>query len=358
MQRISSIDLARGFTVLFIPAIHCIMLYSDVKVHQSILGQMLGFIAEWPGAQIFMLLMGVSFPLSKTFSPKKILVKACALLLIGYLLNYLKFVLPIELGVMPKEFLSEYANGKFSQLDFFFIGDILQFAAIALLVLLVVYKLPHSVVVTLCLIVLILFASPLVWDLHSDNVIINHILSLFFGQPPATYFPVFPWLIYPLTGFAIGIAIKEKFYNFYKDLLIVGSFVFLCEYLAQFTKFHFPTTSFYRTFPDQTLMHVGFAVAWFAMWHFISTRFPGNKFFSFITFFSKNITLVYFIQWVLIFWCFPLFGYHRLYLGMSIIVSISISAIVFFFSYLIVRLSNRKKNHHQQPLLNKSIASL
>src|SRR5690242_13320705 len=99
MKRIASIDLARGFTVLFIPAIHSVMLYSTLQVHQSAYGRLLAFIAEWPGAQILMLLMGVSFALSAKVSNKKVLLKALILLFIGYLMNYSKFVLPIQTGV-------------------------------------------------------------------------------------------------------------------------------------------------------------------------------------------------------------------------------------------------------------------
>ena len=73
MQRIQSLDLARGFTVLFMPSVHVVMLYSQPQVQQSLLGDILAFIAEGPGAQLFMLLMGVSFTFSSRintwFSP-------------------------------------------------------------------------------------------------------------------------------------------------------------------------------------------------------------------------------------------------------------------------------------------------
>jgi uncharacterized membrane protein len=347
MNRITAIDLARGFTVLFIPAIHCVILYSSFEVHHSLLGTVFAFIAEWPGAQILMLLMGVSFALSRSNSPKKVLRKVIALLVIGYLMNYLKFVLPIQVGIMPKDFLALYANGQFTQLDYFLTGDIMQFAAISLVILLLVSRSAYSALVASYLAVAVILVSPLLWDLQSDNLFLNHLLSLLVGKPPNTYFPLFPWLVYPLAGFAIGIAIKIKYHKLYRDLFVAGTLVFLFEYLTQFTKFHFTATSFYRTNPDGTLMHLAFVVAWFAMWHYISKKYARNKFFSLLIFMSKNITLIYFIQWVLIFCCFPLFGYHRLALGMSIAVSVSMSAITFFIVYAITNISQRRNTKTQ-----------
>jgi hypothetical protein len=327
------------------------MLYSSVEVHNSIFGDVLAFIAEWPGAQVFMLLMGVSFPLSKTFSTRRVLLKAFALLFLGYLLNYLKLVLPIQLGVMPKEFLSQYGGGNLTKLDFFLTGDILQFAAIALLVLHLVRRFQFPALAASVLALLVMLLSPILWDLHSDNRFADHLLSLFFGGPPQSYFPVFPWLVYPLVGFAIGIGIKTKFHGIFQGLLIIGAFAFLIEFAFQFTRFHFPVVSFYRTYPDQTLMHLGFTVAWFGKWHFIAKKFTGAKVFTFLCFLSRNITLIYFIQWVLIFWCFPLFGYHRLDLSMSVLISVSICITVFQITYLTGRLfSSRSKQDLPQQV--------
>jgi len=52
-------SLARGFIVFVMPAVHSVMLYSSEEVKQGWLGSILGFLAEGPGAQLFMFLMGV-----------------------------------------------------------------------------------------------------------------------------------------------------------------------------------------------------------------------------------------------------------------------------------------------------------
>jgi hypothetical protein len=57
--------LNRGFTVLMIAPIHTVLVYSKLEVRESWLGYILGFIAEGPGAQLFMLLTGNTFSVAR-----------------------------------------------------------------------------------------------------------------------------------------------------------------------------------------------------------------------------------------------------------------------------------------------------
>ncbi len=117
MQRIQSLDLARGFTVLLMPSIHVAMVYS-IEVQQSILGNMLAFMAEWPGAQLFMLLMGIYFTFSYLNNRQSILRRAFYFLIAAYVLNFLKFLIPLWMGWMPDSLMKEVQmknnlSGKF-----------------------------------------------------------------------------------------------------------------------------------------------------------------------------------------------------------------------------------------------------
>src|SRR5690242_21472816 len=107
MPRIPSLDLARGFTVLVMPAVHVVMLYSHPEVRQSLPGVLLQFLAEGPGAQLFMLAMGVSIAVSKSLTAKKVLQRTVWLAAGGFFLNLFKFVIPLELGILPDALLDD-----------------------------------------------------------------------------------------------------------------------------------------------------------------------------------------------------------------------------------------------------------
>jgi len=339
MPRIKSLDLARGFTVLCIPAVHTILLYSQPSVRDTLPGQLLRFIAEGPGAPLFMLLMGISVALQREQPFQKILKKTVLLLAAGYGLNILKFLLPYAFGWLPADLLSELevpANGGAWTLVG--LGDILQFAAPALLISYGITRFRSYGCIAAALAISIAWMSPLVWDAHSPHPFINYLLQLATGQPPRTFFPLFPWLAYPLVGLAIGRTIRRdgKFHAAW-----VGQWGLFFLILHAIFQLAYPTmtaTSFYRTYPMDTTEHLGVVMITLYIWDVLSRYVKGNVLFRILTYCSRNITQIYLIQWPLICWGLPLFGYQQLKelttlfvtIGMTIltlVISLSISSL-------------------------------
>lgn len=259
MQRIRSLDLARGFTVLMIAPIHCVLVYSDPSVHETILGKFLVIIAEGPGAPLFMLLMGVYFSFPQQQHIRECLSRAGDLLLTAFLLNVLKFIVPWTLGFLPTALLSDLMISHPVQL--IFIGDILHFASIALIPLFFVRILKSYHYFAIALAIIVCFISPLLWDLHSDNLVIDYLLQLTGGQPPHIFFPLFPWLAYPLAGLATGYYIQK---NSFIATGVTGCFLILCGFCI------YEPSDFYRTGPGATIVHIGVVLLTLLGWHKIS----------------------------------------------------------------------------------------
>jgi uncharacterized membrane protein len=326
---VRSLALARGFTVFFIPIIHAIMLYGNEQTHNSDLVSVLAFIAEWPGAQLFMLLMGIYFALSKNTSVRKVMLRSIVLLAMAYLLNFLKYVPPGSFRLLPDAFLNDIQPQQNSLL---LIGDILHFAALALPLLFLVKKLPEYPAIAIIAAFIVCFATPLVIPSETRNLS-SHFFSLIVGQPPHTYFPLFPWLVYPLAGLAIGYYLKREGSKTFLYLLPVG----LCLMsLGFWIGSKEEQTSFYRTGPWHTMQHMGFVCSWLTVWHIIARIFKYNWFFRFLASLSRGITLIYIIQWPLICWLLPVFGYHQLNMSESIIISLTISLTVFGIAHLLM----------------------
>jgi len=347
MKRIQSFDLARGFTVLIMPSIHVIMLYSIPSVQQSFLGDVLAFIAEGPGAQLFMLLMGVGFTLSSKINKKSVFKRALLLLVAAYGLNFLKFIVPLGLGLMPPNLLAELQqDDNYTSVPFFLLlGDILHFAMIAYLPLYLVYRLPRYYYWSLCLAILIIFISPMVWDLQTGIGALDYILQLLGGHPPVAFFPVFPWLVYPLIGMTLGFLLKK----FDQNMVIKMAGWFGLAIII--FSFSFPATTeptdwlpFYRTWPADTIFHLGFVLVWLAVIHWLSKKIKFNPFSKLLEFCSKNITSIYLIQWVLICWCLALTGYLQLNMMKSFCWMIGITTFTLLLTYAIKKSNAQPKN--------------
>lgn len=332
--RIRSLSLARGFTVFFIPVIHSIMLYGNQQTQLSGMASFLTFIAEWPGAQLFMILMGIHFSLSKNKSLRPILFRSLMLLSAAYLLNLLKFTFPHSLGLLPPSFANDIRPVGYPLI---LLNDILHFASMALFVLYIIKKLPEYPVIAIILAFIICFASPQFvipnGDEESRRDLANYLSQLSSGQPPHTYFPLLPWLAYPLTGLAIGYYIKKEGSKTFLVLLLVGLGLMALGFWIGSSE---PPASFYRLGPWKTIQHLGFVCCWLTIWHIISRLLKSNIFFTFLEFLSRSITLIYLIQWPLICWLLPIVGYHKLNIAESILVSLTISLPVFGLAHLII----------------------
>lgn len=333
MQRIKSIDLARGFTVLFIPLVHSVMVYCDQKDYDSIIVTILSFIAKWPGAQVFMLLMGVSFALTGQRNFKRVAKRSIVLLVVGYALNALKFVIPYLFGGLPASFLHEMnANSWVSLLV---TGDIFHFAALSLLILYVVKRLPEYPVIAILLSIAVCFGSAFWWDLCCNNFLLDHLLGLVSGAPPKVFFPLLPWIVYPLAGLAIGHYLKQCIVSTYVALFFLGLAMFFISssiYMSIDV-----VGSFYRTGARDTLRHIGFVGVWVSLSWIATVVFPDNGLFRFLTWCSKNITLIYVLQWPIVFWLVPFIGYQSLTVCEAVFIGVVITAVVFLLTVVIRR---------------------
>lgn len=347
MARIHSLDLARGFTVLFIAPIHAVMLFSKVEVYQSWFGKALTFIAEGPGAQLFMLLMGISFSLSGNNNFVVVCKKALLLLMGGYALNVLKFILPAALHLMPAGLYAELQVGPDGNgyLHMLLLGDILHFAALALIILCFVRRLPCYPLVALLLGLVVCFIAPLLYGLHSSYIFLNYCLGLIGGQPPRVYFPLFPWLVYPLTGLSIGYYLKGSTRFVFVKLALTGCLLIVLSYYCRLDFLPCSATSFYRTCPPNTCCHMGIVLLWLAGWHWVSRCIRDNVCFGLLTCLSQNITWVYLIQWILIAWLLPVIGFRKLDLTSSILAATLICLCVLQLLILVTP-SEKKHRHH------------
>lgn len=337
MQRIQSLDLARGFTVLFIPAIHTGMLYSNVSVHKSLLGYFLIAIAEGPGGQLLMVLMGISFTFKKRHNTRIVLLRCILLLLAGYLLNILKFLLPYSLDGLPEGVskdlqLTGHDNDVWLLIG---LGDILHFSAIATALLLVVYRLPSYQRVALYAAMTVAVTAPFLWDIHFSNPLLNYISSLVGGQPPRVFFPLFPWLVYPFFGLYAGYYYQRNPNRAATRLGLLGIMLLVTGLLLEYFFLADNPFGFYRTAIPATIWHLGSVLLALYLWHMISLVLNGNPIVKLFIHSSKHITIIYIIQWVMICWSLPVFGYQQLDVISSTIVMIAMTINTYVLTYFI-----------------------
>lgn len=343
-ERNAAIDVARGFTVLIMPAVHSVLTYSTKPVQISMLGKILGFLAEGPGAELFMLLMGLSVVLGRKKTPKQIIYRSLKLLGLAYLLNFLKIILPlcwngIPLNVFSENHIPYNPKGWFL---LFQMGDILQLAAIAYFLCSFVYHKHRYFIWAFSLSLICIFISPLMWKIHIHNNLLQIPFNLISGTPPNAFFPVFPWITYPLVGLGIGYFLQAwDAKKFYLMLLFVGLCLLLTGKLTTgFEPINWER-DFYRLGPGGTLYHLGIALLWLCLCYLSVTFIKSTVFFALLSWLSNHITAVYFVQWIVIFWLSPIFSYHHLGFAGSFLSIIITTLLSFYTVHLCIKISEK-----------------
>jgi len=157
--------------------------------------------------------------------------------------------------------------------------------------------------IILILILFISLGTPYINQLFSD-IEPNYFLPFIGGQFSWSYFPIFPWLAYPLIGF-LFYKWEEKVVDFKQKnkrafwLAILGIFILL----VVFSDFGFNSTInlnyYYHHHFFYILWAIGLVIIW-ALFLQLSMKYLNVKVLNFIIWMGINVTAIYVFQWLII----------------------------------------------------------
>ena len=164
-----------------------------------------------------------------------------------------------------------------------------------------------------------------------NNFLVDYLCKFFNGYPPAVFFPFFPWGAYPLLGFGFGKLFKsmpaDEFYHICLTTGVACLFVGLLG--IQFEPEAFNKT-FYRLGPGGTIFHCGLLLSWIYLCNILAGKFKERKkLVAVFSWCSINITFVYIVQWAVICWLLPVFGFMDLGLLGTLFAALIISLLTF-----------------------------
>jgi hypothetical protein len=286
--------------------LHAMVVYAVNMGDRTVIGVIVGILGTAPAAPVFMVVMGVFLGRPKRPDVRQGMIRGLRLLALGYLLNLTRLALPLR--VYTGSWTTEVES--FTAWSALWMVDILQLAGLSVIVLtLLRHILPwRAAWLGLCL--AIVFASPLLWGVADFPG-----SDLLWGTAREVTFPLLPWLVYPLLGMAIAPQLlhaagggrpMRRLAKLGAVFLVVG--VILCDVLAD-TRFR--PGGYARMGPGFVALIVGFVMIWLPLCNWLVRRIPHNRVFDFLSCWSRYVTTVYVVQWVLIGWGVLLFGYQQ-----------------------------------------------
>ena len=296
MKRFALPDLLKGFAVFLIVPVHILETFIDYPGRESLLGDILLVLSGPIAVPIFMIVMGY-FVARSNKSTSRNLVRGIAIFILGLFLNIgLNFHLLLKI---------KYSGWQIQPLEYILGVDILYLAGISILILTMIKTLPKGQ--NLLLGILILTVSILTAYMNKQLMVTdrNYLLPFIAGNYSWSYFPIFPWIVYPLIGFLFQ---KEEariknFMQKRKSLLaLVISIVALL--VVVFGKFGIQTTIDLSAYYHHTFLYflwaIGVVFLWIVLWNYIQQKIPNAKVLRCFRWLGKNITVFYVVQWLLI----------------------------------------------------------
>ena len=262
----------------------------------------------------FVFLMGIFITLTGHKNLSLSIKRGVILFFAGYVLNFFRSSLPmwlsLEFGLVSQEDLGD-GNPIYELL----VVDILQFAGIAFIVCsLLRHYLPnpkHWLVIALA----IAFASPYAWDTQTGNAFVDEILKLLAGNiAEGAFFPQLPWLAYAISGMAFGHWMKQAddINGFLKKSAWFSLTTTFVGIAIIFIDVDYHIGGSMRAGPGAVIAISGFTALTIFLFNTIVEKVPHNPIFSFWYTWSKHITTIYVVHWLLIGWGLMYFGFRTL----------------------------------------------
>ena len=264
---------------------------------ESIAGKISLFLGGPLAAPVFMTTMGYFISLSNRNELHTIR-RGALIFLLGLLLNIgLNFNLLLRI---------QFSGWQYDPLEYIFGVDILYLAGLSIMILALLKNTGRiSGLLALLLIAGITVSTPFVNSLADKVTARNYVLPFIAGNASWSYFPLFPWLAYPLAGywFQKNEETIVTFFNRNRGIAVTGFLIILIG-IAFFSRFGFNSaiklTTYYHHNFLLFLWINGLISIWAIALRRIIKKFPESKLLHLIRWTGKNVTLIYVIQWLII----------------------------------------------------------
>jgi len=287
-------DLLKGFAVIFMVQVHILELFAKQEIFDGALGSVLLFLGGPPAAPVFMIVMGYYIAHSNKSTGKNIS-RGLKIIGLGLLLNFgLNFHLFIKIF-----------NGSInvSPWPYLFGVDILFLAGLSIIIIALIKPVFKNNPLSYFLLILIIYSIVEFIPDQQDTGPGTYLWAFIFSKTWWSYFPVIPWLAYPLSGVIFHIIepriIVVTLNRFYNTGIIIVSGLILIFTMVYGINIASDLHSYYHHSYMYFLFIINFMIFWSGIMKFVSTL-PKNRFLLAVCWMGENVTAFYVIQWIII----------------------------------------------------------
>ena len=296
MQRLALPDILKGFAVFLIIPVHILELFIDYPGRESIFGKTLLFLGGPFAVPVFMLIMGYFLGRSNK-KASQVFFRGIKIFVLGFLLNIgLNFHLLLKI---------KFAGWQFNPLEYILGVDIFYLAGLSVIFISMIKTFKNGQALFALIFAFIVLAFTVFMNEQVMVTERNYVLPFIAGTNSWAYFPLFPWLAYPLIGFSFSFwEQKIQYFIENKQGLFAIVLIVITVLVVLFGASGISTTTTLSAYYHHTFWFavwaIGIVILWVTVVRFFVIKFPETLIGNFLRWLGKNITLFYVIQWLII----------------------------------------------------------
>ncbi len=290
-------DVMKGLAVVLMVQVHLMEVFARQDVYDSLFGKISLFLGGPFAAPVFMAVMGYFMALSKKSLNKK-LIRAVKILFLGLFLN-----IALNLNLLIRIFSNRIDVNPW---NYIFGVDILFLAGFSIMFIALLSRLfGKRPLLYLGLAVLIALVSPFLPALPENYRAMKYFQALFWGKLWWSYFPLFPWMAYPLAGYAWRLYF-EKYGNIFQKHEKAKYWIIALTSLGLILSFPFAFNivsdlpAYYHHGFYLFLWNSGFLILISYLISGLCEIFHDTIVVTYLARLGKNVTIAYVIQWIII----------------------------------------------------------
>ncbi len=295
-NRIQTPDLLKGLAVIFMIQVHLMELFARQEIFDGFAGKLSLFFGGVPAAPVFMIIMGY-FLTYRQKEPIKMMVRGVKLFMAGMLLN---------IGLNAHLIFKVFNDGWQVNIWHYIFGvDIFNMAGLSLIIIATLsflYKrnfIPYMITA-----VVIVFMGSVLPAYSNESTTGTYFMAFIQSNSEWSYFPLIPWLAYPLTGYSFRI-FEEKYLKDTLSLKIKISLIIVLSALFLFTVNYAVVISHsLNVYYHHDIVFYSWSLSFVFLWALLFSlieKVAGNTFiFGYVKWLGVNVTTVYIFQWLII----------------------------------------------------------
>ncbi len=296
VDRVATPDLLKGIAVVFMIQVHLMELFALPDLFGSRVGRLSLFLGGPPAAPVFMLVMGY-FAFGKMKNFLVTIKRGLKIFMWGMLLN-----IGINIHLFVKIALGKVDVNPF---DFLFGVDIFHLAGISLIIIALLRKvLKNNWLAYLFLSLLVAATAPFLPKLFSDGSAGSYFNAYLWGYYNSSYFPLFPWLAYPLAGGAFRLFYEKYNQQLLKNnrllFILIPLFVFGIFSIEYAVDIAANLKVYYHHGIEYFAWCLAFAAFLAIVVRIAAGEFRNRWLTNYFIWLGQNVTSLYVFQWLLI----------------------------------------------------------